>query len=371
MRWLRVGAALVLMLLCGVTLVAPGAVAAPVPSKWSTVSAAEVDNISCGVKTSGTLWCWGNIPGARSGATTPVQQGTFSDWSVVSAGRLGCATRTGGQLSCWGLGPVGDGTSSNRLQPTQIGTANWTTVDVGYGAACGIRTSGTLWCWGLNGSGQLGIGSTMTRTSPTQVFCAGCLWTSVSVGRSHACGILTTGALRCWGNNHSGQLGDGSDVDRSTPAPVGSATDWTAVSTGGQHSCGLRNSGRLYCWGFNFYGQLAQDTDDVVQPTPTLSGSARVTYKTISTGDDHSCAIRSAGTLWCWGYWVDDNNDTIAHVSGFTQVGTSTSWVTISDGGPHRCALTTSAFASCWGANGWGGVGDGTRMFRASPTPVL
>lgn len=188
-------------------------------NSWTFVTAGFSHN--CGIQTNGTLWCWGNNSYGQMGDGTtltkwdPVQIGTDTDWISVDGGDSAhtCGIKTNGTLWCWGnnsCGQVGDGTTTNKTIPTQVGSnTNWVSVFVGEQHTCGLKTDGTLWCWGRNSSGQLGDGTTINTNTPIQIG-TGIDWTAGFGGGYHTCGLRTDGTLWCWGNNASGQIGDGS-----------------------------------------------------------------------------------------------------------------------------------------------------------------
>jgi hypothetical protein len=102
-------------------------------------------------------------------------------------------------------------------------------------------------------------------------------WRTVStggtgVGVNHTCGVTTAGEAFCWGNNHYGQLGDGSagQGPNSLPVAVLGGRSWTSLSTGSSHTCGVITSGDAYCWGQNASGQLRNGSTSGQQRTPTL-----------------------------------------------------------------------------------------------------
>jgi hypothetical protein len=115
-------------------------------------------------------------------------------------------------------------------------------------------------CWGSNVDGALGDGSQVaSRPSPGPV--AGIQGaTQISAGWRHACARLTTGALRCWGQNASGQLGDGTTTARPVPVPVKATGVFTRIAAGRMHTCGVRDDGVTMCWGRNQEGQLGDGT---------------------------------------------------------------------------------------------------------------
>jgi alpha-tubulin suppressor-like RCC1 family protein len=83
----------------------------------------------------------------------------------------------------------------------------------------------------------------------------GLIFTSVSVGYRFACGVTASGAAYCWGSNDHGQLGDGTNVNRTTPVAVLGGIQFASIGTGTRHSCGLTAGGVAYCWGQNLDGR--------------------------------------------------------------------------------------------------------------------
>jgi alpha-tubulin suppressor-like RCC1 family protein len=111
-----------------------------------------------------------------------------------------------------------------------------------------ILEDGTLWGWGYNGSGQLGDGTTTNRTSPTQIGSA-TNWSSVAAGDYHTIGIMSDGTLWGWGYNLYGQLGDGTTTDRTSPTQIASSTNWSRVRAGEFHTVGIKSDDTLWAWG--------------------------------------------------------------------------------------------------------------------------
>jgi alpha-tubulin suppressor-like RCC1 family protein len=259
-------------------------------------------------------YCWGADGSGELGyttgtgfGTTPGLVGGGHHWLAVSAGWTStCGVTTTGTLFCWGdnslgqLGVVGPDTSA----PQQVGVANtWTGVSVGYSAACATRGDGTLWCWGINARGQLGTGDRTDATTPVQVGTA-TDWTQVAVGSGYVCGLRGAGSLWCWGPSSNGELGNGVTLNDSTtdvlsPTQVGTATTWTDVATGSGTTCATNQAGQLWCWGANGLGQVGDGTT-AVRSTPTQVGTA-TSWVTVSMGDSHACGTRTAGTQFCWG----------------------------------------------------------------------
>lgn len=175
-------------------------------------------------------------------------------------------------------------------------------LSVGPGYGCLVTTGGAVKCWGENFSGQLGDGTTYTREVVGRVpaLSGGVVAVATPKYGSHACALTVTGSVKCWGANDAGQLGDGTTTTRLEPVDVLSLPlPATALSLGGKHSCALLSDGSAMCWGRNDEGQLGDGA--LVQrllPTKVLAlGPA----KSLSAGSLHTCAVTNDGAAWCWG----------------------------------------------------------------------
>src|SRR5207247_1488086 len=142
-------------------------------------------------------------------------------------------------------------------------TPPFAAVSAGGLHTCGLTAAGVAYCWGYNGFGQLGDGTTTDRSTPVLVAApAGVSFAAVSAGLRHTCGLTAAGAAYCWGWNASGQLGDGTTTSRPSPvlvaAPAG--VSFAAVRADYSYTCGLTAAGAAYCWGDNTSGQLGDGT---------------------------------------------------------------------------------------------------------------
>jgi alpha-tubulin suppressor-like RCC1 family protein len=292
--------------------------------------------------------------------------GGYTDWKVITAGGTGtCAIRSTKQLYCWGT----DGSGSSGVQFSSA--ADWKTVSAGNAHTCAIRGADLLFCWGSDTDGQLGNGASGATTSPSLVASVPTEWRSVSSGTSHTCGIRTSSRfLFCWGSDADGQLGNGADGGTDVPVQITGAANWNAVSAGTSHTCAIRNSG-LLCWGSDADGQIGNGGDgSPASPQPITSATD---WKSVSVGDSHSCAIRSTGKLYCWG---SDTEGQIGNGSGGggttspTQITSATDWTSVSAGAAHTCAIRGAGLLYCWGSNdyhqtveaGGGDVGSPQRI---------
>jgi alpha-tubulin suppressor-like RCC1 family protein len=174
-------------------------------------------------------------------------------------------------------------------------------VSAGGSHTCGVTSKGSAYCWGSNGSGELGDGTTTDRTTPVAVS-GGLTFEAVRAGGSHTCGVMSSGSAYCWGNNWFGQLGDGTTTSRTTPVAVSGGLTFDAVSAGHLHSCGVTSSGSAYCWGWNQLGELGDGT--TIDRTTPVAVSGGLTFEAVSAGSYHTCGVTTSGSAYCWG-----NND--------------------------------------------------------------
>ncbi len=316
-------------------------------------------------------------------AASPTPESGRNDWLQISAGSgHTCGIRVGGILVCWGddyHGQLGNGTDGLQQVPDRIGSfARWTAVSAGSVHTCALRSTGQLYCWGYNANGELGTGSTGgVEINPVQVFGGATNWTSVSTGNAHTCARRSTGRLFCWGDDAQGQLGNGALGDQDAPVQVvGNRTDWTSVSAGFSHSCARRSTGRLFCWGDDSTGQLGNGAPFSTEGAPVQVAGTRTDWTSVSAGITHTCARRSTGRLFCWG---DDaqgqlgNDDPLSNEGAPVQVyGNYTNWTAVSAGGYHTCARNSNGLLFCWGDDGFGQLGDGgTNTDLHAPDGVL
>ena len=327
---------------------------------------------SAGIKTDGTLWTWGeNFNGVLGdGTTTPRSSpgttvGGGTNWNSLSIREYRCsAIKTDGTLWTWGRnerGQLGDGTTTNRSSPvtTAGGGTNWKQVSCGHIHTAAIKTDGTLWTWGHNFDGQLGTGDTTARSSPGTTAGGGTNWKQVSVSyegldfsRSFTAAIKTDGTLWTWGNNNgssffgSGNLGDGTTTNRSSPGTTaGGGTNWKQVSCG-YFMAAIKTDGTLWTWGTGGDQLGAGALTSRSSPGTTVGGGTN--WKQVSAGGITCAAIKTDGTLWTWGnniYGQLGTGNTTGRNSPGTTAGGGTNWKQAYAG-----TLSTSAISE---AEGW------------------
>ena len=237
------------------------------------------------VKNDGTIWSWGSNNYRELGNNTtvshytPQQIGTGTDWNSVQALlHASIGLKTNGTL--WGWGSNGSGAIGQSIGisgsgvPLQIGTDNnWSAIATGGASlhTLALKNDGRLYVFGgawSSGVGALGLGPVITFIStPTQIG-TDSNWSKISAHFNTSFAIKANGTLWGWGQNNYGQLGDGTNVDKSYPVQIGSDTDWASVSAGHFHTIGKKTNGDTYVWGMNTYGQLGlANTNNVNVPT--------------------------------------------------------------------------------------------------------
>jgi len=325
---------------------------------------------TCALLSSGAVKCWGDNylgqlgDGSWTDSSVPVDVIGITDAIGISAGDYHtCAVLSSGAVNCWGYnawGQLGDGSISDAIS-----------ISAGAGHTCALLSSGAVKCWGANEVGQLGDGSTVDSSVPVDVVGISDA-ISIFAGRYHTCAVLSSRTVKCWGDNGFYQLGDGSYNGYSlVPVEVVGISNAISISAGENHTCALLSSGAVKCWGDNRAGQLGDGSTvdsnvpvDVVGITDAIS---------ISAGHWHTCALLSSGAVKCWGAnWAGQlgdgsNTDSLVPVDvvGITDA------ISISAGYYHTCALLSSRAVKCWGKNGNGQLGDGSNNDSNVPVDVV
>jgi alpha-tubulin suppressor-like RCC1 family protein len=270
---------------------------------------------SCAITSLGALSCWGRNGsgelgnGSNTDSSTPVLV-IGSDVVAVSAGTSHtCALLRSGAVKCWGsnsAGQLGTGLANDSNTPADvIGLAGGAhTIAAGGGHTCAATSGAGVLCWGDNDGGELGNSTTTGSRLPVAVTGLTEDIISLAVGYEHSCAVTAAGAVKCWGANGDGQLGNGGNANSSIPVQVASVVDITLVQTGRSHSCALNSAGFTSCWGFNAYDQLGDDSGDYSHNLPVSAAAQNGMAEAISTGSYNTCALDTDRNVQCWG-WSD------------------------------------------------------------------
>jgi alpha-tubulin suppressor-like RCC1 family protein len=415
------------------------------------IAVAAGQSHTCGLRTNGQVRCWGNNGFGQIGDGTtisPRAPATVAGVGGVIAIALGsnhsCARRADGDIRCWGRndeGQLGD-LGSNLQQPNAVTVVSRRTCNLtsctftpltgadgiagGERHGCSLQADERVLCWGDNGVGQLGTGDTSGQTffAPSVTGLAGSIgarfisagtsqtcarradgtvacWgsdlvpaavagmtstLSVATGASHKCALGSDGLVRCVGSNAQGQIGNGAggpgapDVTNAAQGVVSNLTDAAAVVSGNNFSCALRSTGSVRCWGANAFGQLGDAaaggfSANRIETTPvTVQGLTDVIA--IAAGKEHACAVQLGGNVFCWGRNVFGQVGAPAASTLLTapfQVNI-TNAVAVTAGPDHTCAIRLNGGARCWGKNDVGQLGNGQVVFDdffgAAPNPT-
>jgi alpha-tubulin suppressor-like RCC1 family protein len=250
--------------------------------------------------------------------------------------------------------------------------ADAVSVAAGSEHSCLLTSSGAVKCWGRNQFGQLGNGTNASSRIPVQVAGLTSGVKKIALGSSHSCAITANSTVQCWGRNSDGQLGNGSVGNSPTPVTVALLTSVFMIAAGEAHTCALDVSGgqkfgEATCWGDNAYGQLGDGTttDRLI---PVSVADLQNTGRSMSAGARHTCLAQFVGSIYCWG-----NN-------AYRQLGDDTglpafkprllsgvSGQALTSGRLHTCARSLVGALVCWGRNSDGQLGNGANLDSAAP----
>jgi hypothetical protein len=337
---------------------------------------------SCALTTTSQLYCWGDgeadVFAARPIPAEGLGGANIAAVSVSASpdsGHNTCALTRTGAIICWGnddRGQLGDGQGISYW-PKPVAVVGLdepaTAISTCGRHSCALTASGAVSCWGDNENGQLGDGTTVMRASAVPVSSLGSGVRAIATGEESSCALTTQGGVKCWGI----LSGDGTVTPRPTPADVvGLASGVVAIAAGGWHTCALRPDGSVLCWGANASGELGDGTQmERLEPVSVQGLGAPVVA--ISAGHDHTCALTNTGAALCWGdnlYGELGDGTLTSRLTPVPVVGLDSGVAAISAGTNMTCALTSSGKVSCWGENGTGALGDGDTIARSTPTEV-
>ncbi len=372
-----------------ILLVVSGAAGATAAGSATTATAVAVGmSHTCALTSAGGVKCWGDNYNGELGDETVTERhdpvdvtGLRSGVQAIAAGDyFSCALTDAGAVKCWGyngFGQLGDGTTRDRHTPVGVAGLSKGVVAIAAGSthACALTNGGAVRCWGSNGSGALGNGTASGRRSPAGVMGMASGVTTITAGLDYTCALTSPGGVKCWGDNGMGKLGDRTLTDRYTPVDVFGLTSGVAGVTASHslgHTCAITSGGAVECWGDNAFGELGDGTTNNRYAPVAVAGLSSGIVAA-SAGGFYTCAIAGLGRMLCWG----DNSDGALGDGTRTDRSTPVEVARLGDGVvsmatglSHTCAVTGAGVVKCWGDNAFGELGDGTTNDRLAPVTV-
>jgi alpha-tubulin suppressor-like RCC1 family protein len=260
--------------------------------------------------------------------------------SLIAAGdHHACQLTAGGGIVCWGdnrYGQLGDGSRDSRPAPVRVSLSDAIDVAAGELRTCAVTTAGLVYCWG---------GLAQRVLVPTLVSGVGNAG-AVAVGAEHMCALLRNGEVSCWGNNEKGQLGDGTTTTRTEPAKVPGVASAIDLAAGTEASCALLRSGKVLCWG----------SDGARRSVSPVEVAGLPPMRSIHMHSGQSCGVATDGRVFCWGEHVVKFD--AAKSPEPIAVGDWAGVVDVVVGTFHRCALLGDGSLSCMGSGDGAGRAD-------------
>ncbi len=353
----------------------------------ASVRIAAGDAHTCALTSGGRLKCWGHNGDGQLGSNSTVSSlvpvdvnGLPSGITAVTAGDAHtCVLTSGGGVKCWGdngYGQLGNNSTVNSPVPVDVNglPSGVVAVTAGDVHTCAVTAGGGLKCWGRNVNGELGNNSNVNSLVPVDVNGLPSGATALAAGTAHTCVLTSSGSVKCFGDNGSGQLGNNSKVTSLVTIDVnGLSSGVTALAAGSAHTCALGSSGRVKCWGRGAFGELGNNgTEGSLVPVDAIGLTSGVIA--VTAGDYHTCALTFGGGVKCWGDngegQLGDNSKVKSLVS--VDVNSLTSGVTsVAAGYKHTCAFTSGGSLKCWGSNNYGQLGNNTKVKGLVPADVV
>ena len=311
-----------------------------------------------------TIRCDGDVCTYQCPAGKFKAAGGCHEAAEISGGASHTCAVVSGEARCWGANDKGqlgrDIPATGSFIPTPpAGLPPGGIVShIAAGAAhsCAI-VDGNVWCWGDNGSGQLGNGMTAASTAGVAYQVANIAGAQlIAAGGAHTCAANASKTF-CWGNNNLGQLGDGANIPEA-PRPeateVPGAAGALALAAGDSHTCAITSAG-VRCWGANGAGQLGNNTTVAALSTPGATSPALTGASFLGLGLNHSCAVVT-DSLSCWGANGAGQIDNSLQDQRSPR-GVLSNVRAVTGGTGHTCAITKSQTLRCWGLDSSGQLG--------------
>jgi len=306
----------------------------------------------CVVEGDGSVKCW-QPEGAAQALT-----GFGAPVVALALGDVGFARLGDHSVWAWGSGThcvLGTGiVNDNQPIPFRVTMLGMDIVSIAtYGAqACAARSDGSVVAWGGGGNGY---GKSGDACGPTPVIGLDGPASAVAQGAESGCALLVDGTIQCWGRNDKGQLGNDTTLDAPTASsPVLGINDAIAVSTSGTHACALRSNGTVRCWGDDTFGELGDGQTNTTSPVPVDVAGLNGAVAQIATAAGTTCARLASGAVECWGsngfhMALGNGGSPATQPSPAILFDTDAAVVSLAQTISYGCALFASGGANCWG----------------------
>jgi alpha-tubulin suppressor-like RCC1 family protein len=336
--------------------------------------------------------CWGDNgigqlgDGSRVNKNYPVtvidQNGNqITDVIGIAVGwQHSCALLGSGNIMCWGYnynGQLGNNSPAEYSSKAVLVVENKDNtnplsgveaITAGFNFTCALLETGGVRCWGAHDLGKLGDGATTDRRAPpTSNIPLGESASAIAAGENHACAVLASGGVKCWGSDAYGQLGNGFPLlDSNFPVSVSGLTGVIAIAAGFLHNCAVSAGNPVVCWGRNEYGELGVDpttTHYYPSPLPVYdeTNALLTNARTVAGGLSYSCALTSDKAIFCWGNNLHGELGNGSSQNSYLAIpisGANFGYMTLASGQNHSCAINNGGGVWCWGANYNGQLGN-------------
>ncbi len=335
------------------------------------------------IKPDNTVWSWGNNEFGQLGignAASPVnfspkQSGSITQINAVAAGsQHTLALSEVGMVMSWGnndFGQLGSGSTDNSNKPNVVpGLSGVQAIAAGNLHSIALKSDGTVWTWGYNRSGELGIRTISDTNKPTRINSFNTV-KAIAAGGGHSLALKQDGTVWAWGTNRHGQVAPNELTQAyfTKPEQVEGISNVIAIAAGENFSMALKTDGTVWAWGDNASGQLGNGEFTGEMPDVKKGGSiGRFSIGAIKSKVNNDLKLKeSAGTTL---QKIELGSLVITSMNGIVKVSALTSVSAIAAGGAHALALRQDSTVWAWGNNYTGALGDGSVENHDAPVRI-